>query len=49
MSAAREPLLEVSHLKKYFPAPGGRQVKAVDDVSFTIYRGETLGMVGESG
>ena len=45
----KQPLLEVSHLKKYFPAAKGAEVKAVDDVSFTIYRGETLGMVGESG
>ena len=45
----KEPLLEVRHLKKYFPAAGGATVKAVDDVSFTIYKGETLGMVGESG
>ena len=45
----QEPLLEVRHLKKYFPAAGGATVKAVDDVSFTIYKGETLGMVGESG
>ena len=37
----KQPLLEVSHLKKYFPAANGAQVKAVDDVSFTIYRGET--------
>ncbi|MBX7218971.1 MAG: ABC transporter ATP-binding protein [Blastocatellia bacterium] len=42
------PLLEVSHLKKYFPAGKG-QVKAVDDVSFSVLRGETLGLVGESG
>ena len=45
----KQPLLEVSHLKKDFPAANGAQVKAVDDVSFTIYRWETLGMVGESG
>ena len=32
----KEPLLEVRHLKKYFPAAGGATVKAVDDVSFTI-------------
>lgn len=44
-----QPLIEVSHLKKYFNATGGGVVKAVDDVSFTIYKGETLGMVGESG
>lgn len=49
MSEAKQPLLEVSHLKKYFTASGGGVVKAVDDVSFTIYKGETLGMVGESG
>lgn len=43
-----EPLIEVSHLKKYFNAPSGIN-HAVDDVSFTIHRGETLGVVGESG
>jgi len=46
-------ILEVEHLKQYFPvrAGFGRTVplKAVDDVSFTIGRGETLGLVGESG
>ena len=49
MAETRQPLLEVKHLKKYFTASGGGTVKAVDDVSFTIYKGETLGMVGESG
>ena len=50
-----EALLEVSHLKKYFPATKdffGRPtafVKAVDDVSFKIKAGTTLGIVGESG
>ncbi len=50
-----ENLLEVSHLKKYFPIKRGilsktvGYVKAVDDVSFTIRKGETLGLVGESG
>lgn len=48
MTGEKSPLLQVSHLCKYFSASGGT-VKAVDDVSFTIYRGETLGMVGESG
>ena len=47
------PLLEVRNLKKYFPVKTGffrtNYVKAVDDVSFTIERGETLGLVGESG
>ena len=42
-------LMEVSHLKKYFPVGGGKQLKAVDDVSFFIRRGETFGLVGESG
>lgn len=46
-------LVKVEHLKQYFPAGGfGKNkkfVKAVDDVSFTIKKGETLGLVGESG
>ncbi len=45
----KKPILEVKNLKKYFPAGGKRTLKAVDDVSFTIYEGETLGIVGESG
>ena len=49
MNMEKQPLLEVKNLKKYFKASGGATVKAVDDVSFTIYKGETLGMVGESG
>src|SRR3989442_1249951 len=50
-----ENLLEVKGLKKYFPIKKGifsktvGHVKAVDDVSFTIRKGETLGLVGESG
>lgn len=50
-----ENILEVSHLKKYFPIKGGvfsrevGQVKAVDDVSFSIEKGTTMGLVGESG
>ena len=43
-----EPLLEVRHLKKYFTTPKGL-LHAVDDVSFTIPKGTTLGLVGESG
>ncbi|RIK31654.1 MAG: peptide ABC transporter substrate-binding protein [Anaerolineae bacterium] len=50
-----EALVEVSNLVKYFPVRAGllqrviNQVKAVDDVSFIVRKGETLGMVGESG
>ena len=46
------PILEVQNLKKYFPVRSGFKkltLKAVDGVSFTINRGETLGLVGESG
>jgi peptide/nickel transport system ATP-binding protein len=54
-SAAPVPLLEPEHLRVWFPvrlgAFGGakRFVRAVDDVTFTLYQGETLGLVGESG
>ena len=47
------PLVEVEHLSEFFAITGGvlqrhvADVKAVDDVSFTIQRGETLGLVGE--
>ena len=48
-----ENLVEVSHLKEYFPINTGmftsKPLKAVDDVSFSIRLGETLGLVGESG
>ena len=50
-----EVILEVKNLKKYFPIKSGLMqtvkghVKAVDDVSFTIQKGKTLGLVGESG
>jgi len=52
---AAEDLVQVEHLVKYFPVRAGLMqrvvnwVKAVDDVSFTVKKGETLGMVGESG
>lgn len=52
MSEAKN-LVEVQHLQQYFPAGGmgknKRYVQAVDDVSFAIRKGETLGLVGESG
>ena len=50
--ADKKNLLEVEHLKQYFPVQKGFHkvpLKAVDDVSFTIRPGETLGLVGESG
>lgn len=52
---ARESILEIKNLKTYFPVSKGlfgkttSFVKAVDDVSFSVYPGETLGLVGESG
>ena len=55
IETAHENLLEVSNLKKYFPIKGGimrrtvATVRAVDGVSFFVRRGETLGLVGESG
>lgn len=51
----KKPLIEVHNLKKYFPIKKGifgqtvNHVKAVDGLNFTIYKGETLGLVGESG
>ena len=44
----RESVLDVQNLKVYYETPGG-DVKAVNDVSFKIYPGEIVGMVGESG
>jgi len=50
-----EVLVQVDHLKKYFPITGGvfqrtvGHVKAVDDISFRIHKGESFGLVGESG
>ena len=45
----QEALLQVRNLKKYFQIPRKGNLHAVDDVSFEVYPGETLGLVGESG
>lgn len=51
--STKQPLIEVKNLKEYFDIPVGmfksKPLKAVDDVSFSINKGETLGLVGESG
>lgn len=55
MAQSDQVILEVRNLKKYFPVTGGffkkvvGHVKATDDVSFVLHKGETLGLVGESG
>ena len=55
MNNSSENLIEVEHLVKHFPVRGGvlmrtvAEVKAVEDVSFVVKHGETLGLVGESG
>src|SRR5690625_2449829 len=52
---SQKPLLKVENLKQYFPIKGGflgrtvNHVRAVDGISFEIYKGETLSVVGESG
>ena len=52
---ANDPILQIKNLKTYFPIRNGffggitSHVKAVDNISFDVYKGETLGLVGESG
>ena len=52
---AKEPIMQIKNLKTYFPIRNGffggvsDHVKAVDNISFDVYPGETLGLVGESG
>jgi oligopeptide transport system ATP-binding protein len=48
-ATGKAPLVRVERVLKYFPAGLGQSLKAVDDVSFEIREGETLGLVGESG
>ncbi|MBR5229962.1 MAG: ATP-binding cassette domain-containing protein [Firmicutes bacterium] len=45
----KTPILEIKNLKKYFDVGGGRKLHAVDDVTFTLNAGTTVGVVGESG
>ncbi len=49
MTDQKIPVLQVDHLTKHFPVGGKKLVHAVDDVSFSILQGKTLGLVGESG
>jgi oligopeptide/dipeptide ABC transporter ATP-binding protein len=48
-NSGREPLVQAKNLKMYFEVPRKGMLHAVDDVSFNVYPGETLGLVGESG
>lgn len=45
----KDLILEARHVTRRFPAPGGRELTACNDVSLKFYRGKTLGLIGESG
>ena len=49
MSETGEPILEARHVTKIYPAPGKRELTANNDISLSMYKGQTLGIVGESG
>lgn len=49
MTDRKEYILELNKLKKYFPVKRGVNLKALEDVSVKIYKGEKFGVVGESG
>ena len=49
MDEEKQVLLKVDRLCQYFKMAGGQELKAVDNVSFEIHKGEVFGLVGESG